>query len=41
MGAPTRLAAASQKMLDVLGLWEDLANNAEPMLEIKVSDGCR
>jgi 2-octaprenyl-6-methoxyphenol hydroxylase len=26
-------------MLDALGLWEDLAGHAEPMLEIKVSDG--
>jgi 2-octaprenyl-6-methoxyphenol hydroxylase len=26
-------------MLDALGLWEDLAHHAEPMLEIKVSDG--
>ena len=38
-GRSYALAAASQKMLEVLGLWDELADNAEPMLEIKVSDG--
>ena len=38
-GRSYALSAASQKMLDALGLWEDLAYHAEPMLEIKVSDG--
>tara|TARA_B100000780_G_scaffold99440_1_gene69438 strand:- start:209 stop:1474 length:1266 start_codon:yes stop_codon:yes gene_type:complete len=38
-GRSYALASASQKMLGVLGLWESLAKNAQPMLEIKVSDG--
>jgi len=38
-GRSYALSAASQNMLDALGLWEDLADHAEPMLEIKVSDG--
>jgi 2-octaprenyl-6-methoxyphenol hydroxylase len=38
-GRSYALSAASKKMLDALGLWEDLAHHAEPMLEIKVSDG--
>ena len=38
-GRSYALSAASQKMLDALGLWEDLVRHAEPMLEIKVSDG--
>ena len=38
-GRSYALSAASQKMLDALGLWDDLAAHAEPMLEIKVSDG--
>jgi 2-octaprenyl-6-methoxyphenol hydroxylase len=38
-GRSYALSAASKNMLDALGLWEDLAGHAEPMLEIKVSDG--
>ena len=38
-GRSYAIAAASQKMLNVLGLWDDLAKNAQPMVEIKVSDG--
>ena len=38
-GRSYALAASSKKMLEVLGLWENLAKNAQPMLEIKVSDG--
>ena len=38
-GRSYAIAAATQKMLNVLGLWEGLAKNAQPMLEIKVSDG--
>ena len=33
------LALASQRMLAALGLWTDLAAKAQPILEIKVSDG--
>ena len=38
-GRSYAIAAASQKMLNVLGLWDNLTKNAQPMLEIKVSDG--
>ena len=38
-GRSYALAAASQRMLKILGLWDDLNLNAQPMLEIKVSDG--
>ena len=38
-GRSYAIAAATQKMLNVLGLWEGLAKNAQAMLEIKVSDG--
>ena len=38
-GRSYALAASSKKMLEVLGLWENLVKNAQPMLEIKVSDG--
>ena len=38
-GRSYALSAASQKMLSALGLWDDLASHAEPMVEIKVSDG--
>ena len=31
-GRSYALSAASQNMLNALGLWEDLANHAEPML---------
>lgn len=33
------LALSSQRMLKALGLWAAVAEHAEPMLEIKVSDG--
>ena len=38
-GRSYAIAAASQKMLNVLGLWDNLAKCAQPILEIKVSDG--
>ncbi|MGX9356269.1 UbiH/UbiF/VisC/COQ6 family ubiquinone biosynthesis hydroxylase [Roseobacteraceae bacterium S113] len=38
-GRSYALAAASQKLLSALGLWDALAPHAQPMLEIKVSDG--
>ena len=38
-GRSYALAAASVRMLDRLGLWDDLAGDAQPILEIKVSDG--
>ena len=38
-GRSYALALASVRMLDALGLWEGLAGNAQPMLEIKASDG--
>ena len=38
-GRSYAISAASQKMLNMLGLWKNLAKNAQPMLEIKVSDG--
>lgn len=38
-GRSYALARASQRMLAGLGLWEDLAENAQEMREIKVSDG--
>ena len=33
------LALASQRLLAATGLWDGLADNAQPMLEIKVTDG--
>ena len=33
------LALASQRLLRAIGVWDDVANNAQPLLEIKVSDG--
>jgi 2-octaprenyl-6-methoxyphenol hydroxylase len=33
------LALASKRLLDAIGVWKDVAKDAEPMLEIKVSDG--
>jgi 2-octaprenyl-6-methoxyphenol hydroxylase len=33
------LALTSQRMLSVLGLWGDLVDHAQPILDIKVSDG--
>ncbi|MDO6575278.1 hypothetical protein, partial [Staphylococcus pasteuri_A] len=38
-GRSYALALASQQMLTALGLWDTLAANAQPMLDIKVSDG--
>jgi 2-octaprenyl-6-methoxyphenol hydroxylase len=38
-GRSYALALASVRMLDALGLWEDLADDAQPILEIKASDG--
>jgi len=38
-GRSYALALASQKLLSALGLWADLADDAQPMLEIKVGDG--
>ncbi len=38
-GRSYALAVASQRMLRALGLWDDLAQKAQPILEIKVSDG--
>lgn len=38
-GRSYALALSSQRMLAALGLWDELAGNAQPMREIKVSDG--
>ncbi|WP_425093104.1 FAD-dependent monooxygenase [Tropicimonas sp. S265A] len=38
-GRAYALALASQRMLAALGLWDGLEDHAQPMLEIKVSDG--
>ena len=38
-GRAYSLAAASQRLLAALGLWEGLAPHAQPILEIKASDG--
>lgn len=38
-GRAYALALASRRMLTALGLWDDLAPHAQPMLEIKVTDG--
>ncbi|WP_417525058.1 FAD-dependent monooxygenase [Marinovum sp.] len=38
-GRSYALALASQQMLAALGLWDRLASEAQPMLDIKVSDG--
>ncbi|KMW58598.1 2-octaprenyl-6-methoxyphenol hydroxylase [Candidatus Rhodobacter oscarellae] len=38
-GRSYALALASQRLLGALGLWEGLAAQAQPILEIKVSDG--
>ncbi|MCI5038111.1 MAG: FAD-dependent oxidoreductase, partial [Donghicola eburneus] len=38
-GRSYALSLASQRLLGALGLWRDLADTAQPMLEIKVSDG--
>lgn len=33
------LAMASKRLLDAIGVWPDIANDSQPMLEIKVTDG--
>lgn len=38
-GRSYALALSSQRMLQALGLWSDLEQHAQPMLEIKVTDG--
>ena len=38
-GRSYALALASQRLLSAIGLWDDLAENAQAMLEIKVTDG--
>ena len=38
-GRSYALALASQRLLGAIGLWDGLVNNAQPMLEIKVTDG--
>ena len=38
-GRAYALALTSQRLLDALGLWEHLQDQAQPMLEIKVTDG--
>ncbi|NRB33643.1 MAG: FAD-dependent monooxygenase [Rhodobacteraceae bacterium] len=38
-GRSYALALASCRMLEALGLWENVEDTAQPMLEIKVSDG--
>ena len=38
-GRAYAIALSSQRMLDVLGLWDDIRDQTQPMLDIKVSDG--
>lgn len=38
-GRTTAIAASGKAMLDALGLWVELADEAEPILDIRVSDG--
>jgi 2-octaprenyl-6-methoxyphenol hydroxylase len=38
-GQSYALALASQRLLRVLGVWDEVAANAQPILEIKVTDG--
>ncbi|WP_109464958.1 FAD-dependent monooxygenase [Albibacillus kandeliae] len=38
-GRAYALALASQRLLSAIGVWEAVADEAQPMLEIKVSDG--
>ncbi len=38
-GRSYAVALTSQRLLTGLGLWDQLADNAQPMLEIKVTDG--
>lgn len=38
-GRAYALALASQRLLNRIGIWDQVAGNAQPMLDIKVSDG--
>ena len=38
-GRTTAIAASGRAMLEALGIWDDLAAEAEPILDIRVSDG--
>ncbi|NOD32380.1 2-octaprenyl-6-methoxyphenyl hydroxylase [Ruegeria atlantica] len=38
-GRAYALALASQRLLDAIGIWDRVAQHAQPMLEIKVTDG--
>ncbi|WP_417806615.1 FAD-dependent monooxygenase [Thioclava sp.] len=38
-GRAYALAIASQKLLSTLGVWQGLADTAQPMMEVKASDG--
>lgn len=38
-GRSYALALASKRLLGAVGVWDDIAENAQPMLEIKVTDG--
>ena len=38
-GRAYALALASQRLLDAIGVWERVADHAQPILEIKVTDG--
>ncbi len=38
-GRSYALALASQRLLAAIGIWDEIAPNAQPMLEIKVTDG--
>ncbi len=38
-GRSYALALASQRLLDAIGIWDRIAEHAQPMLEIKVTDG--
>lgn len=38
-GRSYALALTSQRLLNAIGVWDSVANDAQPMLEIKVTDG--
>jgi len=38
-GRSYALALTSQRLLSAIGLWDEIADHAQPMLEIKVTDG--
>ena len=38
-GRSYAVALTSQRLLDAIGIWEDVAEHSQPILEIKVSDG--